>query len=292
MNSIQRAELICWQEKKVRQFIRGSYKGEKTKLTKMLELYTALTEIYSDYPREDIRDYTRQIQKYSGLSEEFIPSALEEFQKLGIINIKLTRNQKGQFVNKVLQLRSDNVPSPIPGSAGNGSIISAYIEYIYINILNTINNILYLSENKNNNKSLSPPNPPQLAKPTKIRSEEINQFLEDYRQLLESLGLRFGQWACRGKGRYGANLFLQDAKKRSVTTEVLLLEIEKELKKNIWLLERSNNIILVYNQFKSRVSLDIQTNGNNKSNNGKSAFGQVSTDFSGGIDKRFYNGTV
>lgn len=113
---------FCWQEKSINRLLRKNYTGPE--LTKRLCLYASLTEIENDFNGADIHYYTKTIHKYSGLSKRFIPGALADFEKLGIIKITDIK-ENGRFKSKLITFTPDGVDvSTVSRSSTNGSSTS------------------------------------------------------------------------------------------------------------------------------------------------------------------------
>ncbi len=124
-----RNQPFCWQEKKILRILKTRYK--KSELAKMRNLYLTLTEIDSDFNGKPIQFYTKTISTYSGLSRDFVPSALKELGQLGIIKIH-GRKKAGKFSHLELIFTPENasvkaikIPSKtVAGKAVNGSSVT------------------------------------------------------------------------------------------------------------------------------------------------------------------------
>lgn len=78
-----RNQPFCWQEKKILRLLKKHF--QKTELAKYRNLYLTLTEIDSDFNNQPIKFYYKTIAKYSGLSDKWIPQALQKLRELEII---------------------------------------------------------------------------------------------------------------------------------------------------------------------------------------------------------------
>lgn len=80
-------------------------------MSKMLLLYSTLTEMDSDFNWQYINFYTKTIVTYSGLSKDIVPSLLKELEKLNIL--KIVEKKKGwMFAGKDLIFTPDLVLDP------------------------------------------------------------------------------------------------------------------------------------------------------------------------------------
>ncbi|MFZ2226478.1 MAG: hypothetical protein WA064_03410 [Candidatus Moraniibacteriota bacterium] len=128
-----RNQPFCWQEKKINRLLRKKYK--KNALSKMLLLYATVTEMDSDFNSMDIKNYTKSISTYSGLSKEFIPQGLKKLRELGILEIVLDK-ENGKFKGKRLvftpekieEIEMKNNPKTVDGKTVNGESVIGNLE--------------------------------------------------------------------------------------------------------------------------------------------------------------------
>ena len=106
-----RKQPFCWQEKKINRLIREIYKTNKVKMTKMLLLYSTLTEIDSDFNWQEINFYTKTIVTYSWLNIDIVPGLLKELENLNILKI-IEKKNAWMFAWKELIFTPDNVIDP------------------------------------------------------------------------------------------------------------------------------------------------------------------------------------
>jgi len=130
MRSI-RNQPFAWQEKKITRLLRKKYKENKSKMMKIIMLYTTITEIDSDFNNKDIKFYTKTISTYSGLSKDFIPKGLKHLEKLKII--KLTKERKGgKFKGKTIKFTPERIKEmpqkTVDGRTVNGQPVNGFLE--------------------------------------------------------------------------------------------------------------------------------------------------------------------
>ena len=106
MTRSTRNQPFCWQEKKILRLLKKKYK--KHELSKYRNLYLTLTEINSDFNGKTIKYYTKTIATYSGLGRDWIPSALKEFENMGIIQV-IQEKVSGKFKGKKLVFTPEKV---------------------------------------------------------------------------------------------------------------------------------------------------------------------------------------
>lgn len=99
-----RKQPFAWQEKNVLRLLKKKYK--KRAIVSRRSVYLALTEIESDFGRDFIRNYTKTIATYAGINRHLASQILKEFEKLGILKMKMLRNKEGKFCGKVVDLLS------------------------------------------------------------------------------------------------------------------------------------------------------------------------------------------
>lgn len=101
----------------------------------MLLLYATVTEMDSDFNSMDIKNYTKSISTYSGLSKEFIPQGLKKLRELGILEIVLDK-ENGKFKGKRLvftpekieEIEMKNNPKTVDGKTVNGESVIGNLE--------------------------------------------------------------------------------------------------------------------------------------------------------------------
>jgi hypothetical protein len=90
--------------KNINILLRKKFKENNSLKCKMLLLYLTITEINSDLKGGKIKNYTKIISEYSGLSKEFIPKGVKHLKDLEIITIDEDRDG-GKIVEKSISLR-------------------------------------------------------------------------------------------------------------------------------------------------------------------------------------------
>lgn len=124
-----RNQPFCWQEKKVLRLLRKSFTGAE--LQKYRNLYLTITEMDSDFNNQEIKFYTKTISTYSGLSKDWIPKGLQNFERLGILKMHQEK-EKGKFKGKTISFtpeRLEEIPlKTVHGKSINGKSINGKSE--------------------------------------------------------------------------------------------------------------------------------------------------------------------
>lgn len=95
---------FCWQEKKIFRFLKTKY--EKKTLASRRSVYLALTEIDSDFGCNFIKNYTKTVSTYAGISRALTSKILKEFKTIGLIQLTILRDSKGHFTGRIVELLS------------------------------------------------------------------------------------------------------------------------------------------------------------------------------------------
>lgn len=108
-----RNQPFCWQEKKILRLFRKTFKGNT--LVKYITLYTALTEMDSDFNGKNISYYTQTISSYSGLPRDWISSVgLKMLIKMQIVKLEEEERNEGKFTRKYLVFTPECVSEEQP----------------------------------------------------------------------------------------------------------------------------------------------------------------------------------
>lgn len=175
-----RNQPFCWQEKKILRLLRKHF--QKNELSKLRNLYCAITEMDSDFNSQPINYYTKSIVAYSGLHKDWVPKGLRMLQQLNIIEIKEIR-EEGRFHSKTVIFTPDKVKDIAKdhdkegnftvthfsgnGKTGNGKTVT----------LEDSNILEILSKERIRDKSLTP----QTEKKTSYKpNKKILVLLKDY----------------------------------------------------------------------------------------------------------------
>ena len=85
---------FAWYDKEVMRYLRGKYGKDKKKFLIIRAVYTALTEIESDFKTSPISFFTKTVGTYAGVSREVAGKYLNMLEEEGLI--KKTRERDPQ----------------------------------------------------------------------------------------------------------------------------------------------------------------------------------------------------
>ena len=103
--NVKRNTPFCWQSRETLSNLREQFKGAE--LTKYRNLYLTISELHAEFGNAPIKNYTKTISKYSGLSRVWLLPALKQMEDLGIIYTTETERDGGKFTGTVMYI-TDN----------------------------------------------------------------------------------------------------------------------------------------------------------------------------------------
>lgn len=120
----------CWQDKKVRRFLRQQYDGTNS-IGTALNIYDGLTEVASNRGNDEFDASYASIATASGVSKRSVIRFVDDFESLGIIKVERRFEGKKSLPSIFTLLAHDSAP-PVTGNESiNESNVRKKIEKKY-----------------------------------------------------------------------------------------------------------------------------------------------------------------